>query len=127
MPARRRRRAGDRPTAGPVPAPAGRADRRAAEEEAARLFAERRAALEAEEAERARVHREAAAREQRRRDLLRAKEEAAERLKEVRRRGGSAEERAEADAAYRAALDAVLRDEQGLPPADADGAEPEVG
>jgi len=55
-----------------------------------------------------------------------SKEDAAEHLKQVRRRSASADERAAADAAYRAALDAVLRDEQGLPPLKA-GTDPVTG
>ncbi|MGI8938591.1 MAG: hypothetical protein ACR2JF_10340 [Iamia sp.] len=90
--------------------------RRRAQDTAAQRFAIRRQAEKDEERARAKAHREAAERENRRRELGKEKDRAADHLKEVRRRGGSADQRAQAEAAYRAALDAVLRDEQGLPP-----------
>lgn len=103
-----------------------RSGRRSAEASAAAQFAARREREKEEERARSRAHREAAEREQRRRTLAKEKDRAADRLKEVRRRGASAEQRAEAEAGYRAALDAVLRDEQGLPPLEENegGAEP---
>lgn len=101
MPARKRRKHG-----GAVVAP----------KSAAEVFAERQQAERAEQREAARVRREAQAREERRRQLTVAKDRAADRLKDVRRRGASGEVRAEAEAAYRAAIDALIRDEQGLPP-----------
>lgn len=100
-----------------------RSGRRRAQEAEAQKFATRRQAEKDEERARSRAHREAAEREDRRRELAKGKDRAAERLKEVRRRGGSAEQRAEAEAAYRVALDAVLRDEQGLPPLTEEEAE----
>jgi hypothetical protein len=103
MPARKRRKHG-----GAVVAP----------KSAAEVFAERQQAERAEQREAARVRREAQEREERRRQLTVAKDRAADRLKDVRRRGASGEVRAEAEAAYRAAIDALIRDEQGLPPAE---------
>lgn len=115
MPARKRHKPG-----GAQPATefdlSTRAGRRRAQEAEAQTFAIRRQAERDEERERQRAHREAAQREERRRRLAKDKDAAAAQLKEVRRRGGSAEQRASAEAAYRVALDAVLRDEQGLPP-----------
>ncbi len=123
MPARRRRRPGGQPpTPGPESDLSTRAGRRRAEADAAQEFAARRQAQQDEERARARAHREAAEREDHRRQLGQAKDRAADRLKEVRRRGGGAQARATAEAEYRAALDAVLRDEQGLPPLTDDDA-----
>jgi hypothetical protein len=102
MPARKRRKPG-----GPEEQPV---------KSAAQVFADRQQAAKDEQREAARVRREAQEREERRRQLTRAKDAAADRLKEVRRRGASGAARIEAEAAYRAALDALLRDEQGLPP-----------
>jgi len=115
MPARRRRHPGG---VDPTPDLSTRTGRRTAQHDAAKVFADRQVADKQEQRERSRVQREAAAREKQRRELSEAKDAAARRLKDVRRRGASAEARAEVEAAYRAALDAVLRDEQGLPPAD---------
>lgn len=113
MPARKRRKpvGADAPAAAPT-----RVDRQAAQKSAAQIFAERQQAAKDEQREAARVRREAQAREDRRRELTRAKDAAAARLKDVRRRDAPGAARAEAEAAYRAALDAVIRDEQGLPP-----------
>src|SRR5687768_5446330 len=113
MPARKRRK-----PAGAVDQPdlSTRGGRKVAQRSAAEVFAERQQAARDEQREASRVRREAQEREDRRRQLTRAKDEAAARLKEVRRRGGSGAARTEAEAAYRAALDAVIRDEQGLPP-----------
>jgi hypothetical protein len=121
MPARKRRRTTTAATpAAAIPAAPARGDRKAAQKSAAELFAERQQAEKEEQRQAARVRREAQAREDRRRELNRAKDAAAARLKEVRRRGAGGEARAEAEAAYRAALDAVLRYEQGLPPLSAE-------
>lgn len=117
MPARRRRRPGG---VDPTPDLSTRTGRRTAQHDAAKVFADRQLADKQEQRERSRVQREAAAREKQRRELSEAKDAAARRLKDVRRRGASAEARAEVEAAYRAALDAVLRDEQGLPPLSAE-------
>lgn len=116
MPARRRRAPGGNDPAAATPDLATRGGRRTAEQEAAQVFAERVRAEREEQRQAAQVRREAAAREDRRRELTKAKDRAADRLKEVRRRGTGGEARTEADAAYRAALDALIRDEQGLPP-----------
>ncbi|HEU5150520.1 MAG TPA: hypothetical protein VFU19_08485 [Iamia sp.] len=121
MPARKRRKT--TPAATPAAAAPVTVDRQAAQRSAAEIFAERQQAAKATEREAARVRREAQAREDRRRELTRAKDRAADRLKEVRRRGASGEARAEAEAAYRAALDALIRDEQGLPPLTEEEAE----
>jgi hypothetical protein len=116
VPSRKRRKPG-----GAVEGPdlSTRGGRKQAQRSAAEIFAERQAAEREEQRQAARVRREAQAREDRRRELTRAKDAAAARLKEVRRRDGSGEERIAAEAAYRAALDALIRDEQGLPPLDA--------
>jgi hypothetical protein len=114
MPARKRRKTTGAAAAPPA-APA-RVDRQAAQKSAAEVFAERQQAIKDEQRDAARVRREAQAREDRRRELNRAKDAAAARLKDVRRRDTPGSARAEAEAAYRAALDAVIRDEQGLPP-----------
>jgi hypothetical protein len=120
MPARKRRKVG-----GAVEQPdlTTRGGRKEAERSAAEVFAERQRAERDEQRAQARVRREAQAREDRRRELTKAKDAAAARLKDVRRRDAPGEERSAAEAAYRAALDALIRDEQGLPPlpADADG------
>ncbi len=113
MPARKRKKVG-----GGVPAPPP-------QKSAAHVFAERQQAAKDEQREAARVRREAQQREERRRQLTRDKDRAADRLKDVRRRGASGEARVEAEAAYRAALDALIRDEQGLPPLDPDAEAPE--
>lgn len=84
---------------------------------AAQVFAERQQAAKDAQRQAAKVRREAQEREERRRQLTRDKDAAAARLKEVRRRGASGDARVEAEAAYRLALDALIRDEQGLPPA----------
>ncbi|QYG93328.1 hypothetical protein HC251_13440 [Iamia sp. SCSIO 61187] len=113
MPARKRHKpggVGDQPDLGT------RSGRKVAQRSAAQIFAERREAEREEQRQAARVRREAQQREDRRRELNRAKDAAAARLKEVRRRDVPGAARAEAEAAYRAALDAVIRDEQGLPP-----------
>lgn len=115
MPARKRHKPGGSPPEDAFDL-STRSGRRQAQATAAQRFATRRQVERDEERERQRAHREAAEREERRRRLAKDKDDAAARLKEVRRRGGSAEQRAGAEAAYRAALDAVLRDEQGLPP-----------
>jgi hypothetical protein len=114
MPARKRRKPGgveEQP-----PDLSTRGGRKVAQKSAAQIFAERQQAAKDEQREAARVRREAQERENRRRELNRAKDAAAARLKDVRRRGASGDARTEAEAAYRAALDAVIRDEQGLPP-----------
>jgi hypothetical protein len=124
MPARRRRRPGGAPDVVEHDL-STKVGRRAAQSDAAKVFSARQKDQKDVERAEARAHREAAEREERRRALLKAKEDAAAHLKDVRRRAdASAEERAAADAAYRAALDAVLRDEQGLPPADDDEIDP---
>ena len=112
MPARKRHKPGgvDEP-----PDLGTRSGRKVAQKSAAQIFAERREA-EREQRQAARVRREAQAREARRRELTQAKDAAAARLKDVRRRDAPGAVRVEAEAAYRAALDALLRDEQGLPP-----------
>jgi hypothetical protein len=102
MPARKRKK----PGGGVEPTP----------KSAAQVFAERQQAAKDEQREASRVRREAQQREDRRRELTKAKDAAATRLKDVRRRGASGEARIEAEAAYRAAIDALIRDEQGLPP-----------
>jgi len=112
MPARKRRKPGGVEETGPA-------------KSAAQIFAERQQAAKDEQRHAARVRREAQEREERRRQLTAAKDAAAARLKEVRRRGGSGEARTEAEAAYRAALDALIRDEQGLPPVDPDAPTPD--
>ncbi len=119
MPARKRRKPG-----GGVEEPdlTTRSGRKAAQQTAAQVFAERQRAEREEQREQARVRREAQAREDRRRELTKAKDAAAARLKDVRKRGGSGDERIAAEAAYRASLDALIRDEQGLPPLDPDPA-----
>ncbi|HEX7134588.1 MAG TPA: hypothetical protein VF228_18585, partial [Iamia sp.] len=117
MPARKRRKPGGVEEQAPAPPDLStRGGRKVAQKSAAEIFAERQQAAKDEQREAARVRREAQERENRRRELNRTKDAAAARLKEVRRRGASGEARTEAEAAYRAALDAVIRDEQGLPP-----------
>jgi hypothetical protein len=103
MPARKRRKPGG-------------LEPQTAPKSAAQIFAERQQAAKDEQRQAARVRREAQQREDRRRELTRAKDAAAARLKEVRRRDAPGSARAEAEAAYRAAIDALIRDEQGLPP-----------
>lgn len=124
MPARKRRKPGG--NGEQPPDLATRSGRKVAQKSAAEIFAERQAAERAEQREAARVRREAQEREERRRQLTRDKDAAADRLKEVRRRGAGGEARAEAEAAYRAALDALIRDEQGLPPVPAGEVEPDA-
>lgn len=115
MPARKRRKVG-----GEVERPdlSTRGGRKEAQRSAAEVFAERQQAARDEQRAQARVRREAQEREDRRRVLTKAKDDAAARLKDVRRRDAPGEQRVEAEAAYRAALDALIRDEQGLPPLD---------
>lgn len=122
MPARRRRRPG-----GVEPAPdlSTRQGRRTAQATAAQVFADRQRAEREEQGRLARERNEARARERRRQELVEAKERAAARLRDVRRRGLPGAVRIEADEAYRAALDALLRDEQGLPPIEEEAAEPD--
>jgi len=115
MPARRRRRPGG---VEPTPDLATRQGRRTAQHSAARVFADRQQAERDEQSRRARERNEARLRERRHEELVEAKERAAARLKDVRRRGLPGAVRIEAEEAYRAALDALLRDEQGLPPVD---------
>jgi hypothetical protein len=117
MPARKRRKPGG---VEEQPDLSTRGGRKVAQKSAAQIFAERQQAAKDEQREAARVRREAQEREERRRQLNRAKDAAAARLKEVRRRDAPGAARAEAEAAYRAALDALLRDEQGLPPLSAE-------
>ncbi|HXH58099.1 hypothetical protein [Iamia sp.] len=129
MPARRRRVPGGIDPSAAPPDRATSGGRRAAQQEAAQVFADRTRAEREEQRQAARVRREAAEREGRRRELTKSKDRAADRLKDVRRRGAGTEARTEADAAYRAALDALIRDEQGLPPLapDAEPAPPADG
>ncbi|HMJ78517.1 MAG TPA: hypothetical protein VK507_21210 [Iamia sp.] len=113
MPARKRHKPGG---VEDVPDLSTRSGRKVAQKSAAQIFAERQQAVRDEQREASRVRREAQQREDRRRELTKAKDAAASRLKEVRRRGASGAARTDAEAAYRAALDALIRDEQGLPP-----------
>lgn len=123
MPARKRRKPGG---VEEQPDLSTRTGRTTAQKSAAQVFAERQAAEKAEQREASRVRREAQEREERRRQLTRDKDAAAARLKEVRRRGAGGDARVEAEAAYRAALDALIRDEQGLPPVDPTAEAPPV-
>lgn len=111
MPARKRHKPG-----GAEPDLGTRSGRKVAQRSAAQIFAERREAEREEQRQAARARRQAQEREARRRQLTQAKDLAAARLKEVRRRAAPGSARVEAEAAYRAALEALLRDEQGLPP-----------
>lgn len=126
MPARKRRKPGGAPPQSSFDL-STRSGRRAAQQAEAQTFATRRQVEKDDERARARAHREAAERENRRRELGQAKDRAAGRLKDVRRRGGRPEQRVAAEAEYRAALDAVLRDEQGLPPLSEEEARAEPG
>lgn len=120
MPARKRRKPGG---VEPQPDLSTRSGRKQAQASAAEVFAKRQAEERRRQSEEAKVRRAAQEREDRRRRLTQDKDRAADGLKEVRRRGAPAEARVEAEAAYRAALDALIRDEQGLPPEpDAEGA-----
>ena len=113
MPARKRHKPGG---VDEQPDLSTRSGRKVAQKSAAQIFAERQQAEREEQRSQARVRREAQERENRRRELTKAKDLAADRLKDVRRRGASGDQRTAAEAAYRAALDALIRDEQGLPP-----------
>lgn len=117
MPPRRRRRPGGAPAEFDLSTPQGR---KAAQQSAAQAFAQRQRAEREEQSRLARERNEARRKEQRRQELVEAKDRAAARLRDVRRRNVPGAVRAEADAAYRAALDALLRDEQGLPPVEED-------
>lgn len=118
MPARRRRKPGG---VEETPDLSTRQGRKAAQQRAARVFADRQRAEREEQSRQARERNEARRRERRRQELIEAKDKAAARLRDVRRRDLPGAVRAEAEAAYRAALDALMRDEQGLPPEE-DGA-----
>lgn len=102
MPSRRRRTPGGPPPAAP--------------ESAAELFARRQA--EARQAQRDADRARAAARkvEAEHQRLIAEKDAAASRLKRARQSGASGAARQEADAAYRAALEALLAHERGDPP-----------
>lgn len=114
MPARKRHKPGGVEEGPDLTTKSGR---RTAQQQAAKEFADRLAAEKAEQKRVQRERQEARRAAQRRQDLQAAKDAAAARLKEVRRRGLPGPVRAEAEEAYRAALDALLRDEQGLEPA----------